>query len=102
MVGTASVHCVQLQTLTRLLCCRPVPASGTLPLCPPLLHGLAVRAACRVLNRYRGIELEALLDLKMPDLVKLFPARSVEHRHTPTLHSRARNRSGGQQAAWEG
>jgi hypothetical protein len=31
--------------------------------------------AWRAFNRYRGIELEALLDLKMPDLVKLFPAR---------------------------
>jgi hypothetical protein len=45
------------------LCLTSVP--NLLPACVALC----------AFNRYRGIELEALLDLKMPDLVKLFPAR---------------------------
>jgi hypothetical protein len=46
--------------------CGPSP-----PPAPPLFP----RLSYATLNRYRGIELEALLDLKPVELTKLFPAR---------------------------
>lgn len=55
---------------------------------PPSLPPSSSRSVwiVHLLTRYRGIELEALLDLKPVELTKLFPARSVPPR--PQQHIR--------------